>query len=721
MEVPFFNRELTWLEFNQRVLNEAARKDLPLLERLKFLAISASNLDEFFMVRVGGLQMLQKSGRRPRDHSGFTPSQQLQLIREKVKAMTEQQYALLEEEIDPALHQHGIRRVSPSRILPQQLDYITEFFDTHLYPVITPLAVSHDDPGQASQLIPNQRVGLLVMLEAIDDSQKGFFTAKESAQQSPEESPLRRSVIIPMPSNIPRFLVLPANEGFVYMLLEDVLGHFCAQLFPGEVVRGTGKFRISRNADITLEDEGTHDLAAEMVETLAERKRSEVVRLEVNAGRIVTAELGRIFSVKNPGTYATRGPLELSGFMELAIAPGFEELKATPWEPQSCSARNPGESIFKTLDRTDLLLYHPYDDYDPVLALVEEAAEDSNVVAIKQILYRTAKNSRIITALIKAAERGKQVTVVVELKARFDEQRNLERADELKRAGVQLIYGVQGLKTHAKACVIVRRERGIVRRYIHFGTGNYNESTARLYTDISYLTSKLEYGIEASAFFNALTGGSRLEPGELTTAAPFYMREKLLELIESETARASQGQEARIVAKFNSLQDREMIAALYKASRAGVKIRLNVRGICCLVPSLPKVSKNIEIVSIIDRYLEHARIFYFHQGGNREIYISSADLMERNLDRRVELLVQIREPSVAGALAKILEQHFEDNCQAYDLQSDGSYIRRKAKAGKIRRAQRRFQTQATERERASTQHEDVGFVPHRPSRTLDVR
>lgn len=718
MEVPFFNRELTWLEFNQRVLNEAARKDLPLLERLKFLAISASNLDEFFMVRVGGLQILQKSGRRPRDHSGLTPTQQLRLIREKVKAMVQQQYSLLEEEIDPALHQHGIRRVSPLHILPQQLDYLTEFFDTHVFPVITPLAVNADDPGKASQLIPNQRVGLLVMLESLDGSKKGFFTANETVDES---LPRRRSVIILMPSNVPRFLVLPATEGFVYMLLEDVIEHFCAQLFPGETVRGTGKFRISRNADITLEDEGAHDLAAEMEETLAERKRSEVVRLEVNAGRIVTAELGRIFDVKNPGTYATRGPLELSGFMELAMAPGFEELKVTPWEPQACSARNSGESIFKTLDRTDLLLYHPYDDYEPVLALLEEAADDSNVVAIKQILYRTAKNSRIITALIKAAERGKQVTVIVELKARFDEQRNLERADELERAGVQLIYGVQGLKTHAKACVIVRRERGIVRRYIHFGTGNYNESTARLYTDISYLTSKLEYGIEASAFFNALTGGSRLEPGEVTTAAPFFLREKLLELIESETARAKQGHEARIVAKFNSLQDREMVAAFYRASRAGVKVRLNVRGICCLVPGLPKVSKNIEVVSIIDRYLEHARIFSFHQGGNPEVYISSADLMERNLDRRVELLVQIREPSLVTELERILEQHFDDNCQAYDLQSDGSYIRRKAKAGKIRRTQKRFQTLAVERERSRSQHEEVGFVPHRPTRTLDVR
>jgi polyphosphate kinase len=718
MEIPFFNRELTWLEFNQRVLNEAARKDLPLLERLKFLAISASNLDEFFMVRVGGLHELLKSGKRRRDPSGFTPTQQLRLIREKVQAMTRQQYVLLEEEIDPALRNHSIRRITPNHMLPSQMDYLTEFFDTHLFPVLTPLAVNDADPGKAAQLIPNQRIGLLVLLEALDGAVEGFFQVKTSPDGS--ASP-RRSVIIPMPSNVPRFLVVPATEGFVYMLLEDVVQYFCEQLFPGETVSGAGKFRISRNADISLDELGVQDLAAEMVETLAERKRSDVVRLEVNAGRAVTTELGRIFDVKNPGTYATSGPLELAGFMELAVAPGFEELKVRPWTPQPTSARASGESIFKTLERTDLLLYHPYDDYEPVMALVEEAAEDPNVVAIKQILYRTAKNSRIITALIKAAERGKQVTAVVELKARFDEQRNLERADDLERAGVQLIYGVQGLKTHAKACVVVRRERGLVRRYLHFGTGNYNESTARLYTDISFLTSKPEYGIEVSAFFNALTGGARLEPGEVITAAPFFLRDKLMELIESETTRASQGQEARIVAKFNSLQDKEMIAAFYRASREGVKIRLNIRGICCLVPGLPKLSKNIEVVSIVDRYLEHARIFYFHQGGNPQLFISSADLMERNLDRRVELLVQIHDPAFTAELTRILNGHFEDNCQAYDLQSDGTYIRRKAKPGKIWRAQEQFQLEAEERRRVRSQHEEVGFVPHRPSRTLDAR
>ena len=504
MKIPFFNRgELSWLEFNQRVLNEAAREDLPLLERLKFLAISASNMDEFFMVRVGGLHMLHNAGKRTKDPVGLTPVQQLRLIRQKVKVMVEQQYSLLEKEIAPGLRKHGIRQVETENLLPAQLDYITDYFDTNLFPVLTPLTLDQSAPN-AGPIMPNLRIGLLVMLEfdPSDDSEtRGMPRPQESDAEDTDSE--RRSVIIPVPQNVPRFLLLPAAEGYIYVLMEDVIAHFCAQLFPGERVTDVGKFRITRNADITLQDEGAFDLAREMAETLAERKRSEVVRLEVNAGRKVIAELGRIFGLRNPGTYSTRGALGLASFMELAFAPGFDELKIRQWEPQPCPDRLPGESIFQTLERRDLLLYHPYHNYDPVLALVEEAAEDVNVIAIKQILYRTAKNSRIISALIKAAERGAQVTVVVELKARFDEQSNLERADELERAGVQLIYGVQGLKTHAKVCLIVRRERGMVKRYIHFGTGNYNESTAKLYTDVSYMTSKPEYGIEASAFFNS--------------------------------------------------------------------------------------------------------------------------------------------------------------------------------------------------------------------------
>ena len=721
MELPFFNRELSWLEFNQRVMNEAARRDLPLLERVKFLAITASNLDEFFMVRVGGLAALNKAGKRPRDAAGFTPAQQLRLIRQKVKGLVAEQHSLLAEELEPGLRQHGIRQLNLKRLGPSQLDYVANFFDENLYPVLTPVAVA--EGGESGPTMPSLRIGLMVILEPKEQPDRVDEEQKKSAGRGraiPETADGLRYVILPIPHNVPRFLLVPGGDGFAYVLLEDVVAHFCEQLFPGERIRDTGSFRITRNADITLEDESAYDLAQEMEATLAERSRGDVVRMEVNAGRNVTAALSRVFGVGSSETYPAKGPMDLAGFMELAFVPGFESLKVRQWEPQASPEMRPGQGIFSTLENEDVLLYHPYQSYDPVLALVEEAAADPNVVAIKQILYRTAKNSRIISALIKAAEMGKQVTVVVELKARFDEQRNLERADELERAGVQLIYGVVGLKTHAKVCVVVRRERGIVRRYIHLGTGNYNESTARLYTDISYLTARPEYGIETSAFFNALTGGARLEPGDYVTAAPFYLREKILELIEAETNRAKQGKEARIVIKANSLQDREVIAALYRASKAGVIVRLNIRGICCLVPGLAKISKNISVVSIVDRYLEHARIFYFHRGGDPQIYFSSADLMERNLDRRVELFVEVRDPDRSSELAHILDLHFEDNCQAYDLQSDGSYVRRRSKGGKAKRVQRMFQKEAIAKARAAARTREVGFVPHKPRRTLDA-
>jgi polyphosphate kinase len=725
MDAPFFNRELSWLDFNQRVMNEAARRDLPLLERIKFLAITASNLDEFFMVRVGGLAVLQKAGKRPRDAAGFTPAQQLRLIRQKVKALMTEQYTLLAEEIEPGLRQHGIRQLNVKQLGPSQLDYVANYFDQSLYPVLTPLAVGETESGP---VIPNLRIGLMLSLKPRSESaakearlpQAAKLVARGRQEREDRVSEPYRRVILPIPQNVPRFLLVPGGDGFSYVLLEDLIAHFCEQLFPGERIHEAGMFRITRNADITLEDEGAYDLAREMEDTLAERKRGDVVRLEVNAGRLVTSELARVFGVNSTEIYATNGPMALAGFMELGSIPGFDSLKARQWEPQPSPHRRMGESIFETLDRQDMLLYHPYDSYDPVLALVEEAANDPNVVAIKQILYRTAKHSRVISALIKAAELGKQVTVVVELKARFEEQRNLERADDLERAGVQLIYGMAGLKTHAKVCVVVRRERGIVKRYIHLGTGNYNESTAKLYTDISYLTARPEFGIEASAFFNALTGGSRLEPGDFLTAAPFFLRDKILELIESETRRAQQGQEARIVIKVNSIQDREVIVALYRASKAGVKIALNIRGICCLIPGLAKISKHISVVSIIDRYLEHARIFYFHQGGDPEVYFSSADLMERNLDRRVELFVQVREPALVLEMTRILNDHFDDDCQAYDLHSDGNYVRRRPKGGKPKRAQRLFQKEATVRARAASRSLEAGLVPHRPRRTLDA-
>jgi polyphosphate kinase len=406
----------------------------------------------------------------------------------------------------------------------------------------------------------------------------------------------------------------------------------------------------------------------------------------------------------------------MASFMELAFLPGFEHLRDPDWPAQNSPAITPGASMFETIASNDVMLFHPYESFEPVLRLIEEAAEDPDVIAIKQVLYRTARQSRIIDALIKAAENGKHVTALVELKARFDEARNLDRADELQRAGAQIVYGVKGLKTHAKICLIVRRESGHLRRYVHLGTGNYNETTSKLYTDLSYLTCKPEYGSDASLFFNAVTGRSKLLRFQRLIPAPTAMKPTLLDLISGEAERAKQGLPARIIGKVNSLQDPEIINALYKASQAGVEIRLNIRGICCLKPGDPKYSKNIEVISIVDRFLEHARLFYFHQGGNAGVYISSADWMTRNLEKRVELMIPIEEPPLKRRLVRILEAYFQDNTQASRILADGSSQRIvRTKGQKAFRVQDYFYQQARKAAKAREHERAMTFEPHVPA------
>ncbi len=675
--LPFQNRELTWLEFNQRVLDQAADERLPLLERIKFLAITGSNLDEFFLIRMGGLTMLAEAGSRKRDLAGYTPKQQLRLARQRVELMVQQQMQLLTSELLPALATEGIRQLS-IRDLPQmQFEHLRRYFENVVAPLVTTLSIREGKPVARP---PALQLMLGCQLLKLRKGKKARA----------------RWAIITIPHSLDRFVPVPTKgEGtFDYVLLEDVVAHFASQLFPGEAIGETAAFRITRNADIAVEEEGAHDLSEEMEAVLAARRSSRTVRLEVSKGcpRQLLAQLKNGFEVEPKMIYRNAGPLHLGSYMQLATLPEFDHLKDEPWSPQNHPGILPDETIFETLDRRDLLLYHPYDSFDPVLQLLEQAAEDDKVLAIKQTLYRTAKDSRVTDALIRAAENGKEVTVVVELKARFDEARNLSRSDELEAAGVQLIQGVKGYKTHSKVLMVVRQEsKDELRTYLHLGTGNYNETTARLYTDISYLTSKPEYGSEAAAYFNAVTGEAEVRPGVYLHSSPHHMRRCFLDLIAHETEAAKAGKPARIIAKVNSLQDREIIAALYKASHAGVQIQLNVRGICCLLPGLKKFSQNIEVTSIIDRYLEHARIYYFHQRGNPVVFISSADWMERNLDRRIELLVQIEDSDSKRRLIKLLKRHFKDNQQAYRLESDGTYTRIKRKSGAKRfRAQQEF-------------------------------
>lgn len=694
----YINRELSWLAFNERVLEEAARESLPLLERLKFLAITASNLDEFFMVRVGGLRIMKERGQRSRDPSGLTPTKQLELIRTRVQSFIEKQYELLDGQLLPGLREHGIRRLTPAELTPAQRTFLEEHFREQIYPVLSPVAIDPDGPRVQ---VP------ALQLVLICEVRSGAASAE------------CRRVLVTLPPGLPRHVVLPDSEaaGQIYLNLEDVVEMFLGQFFPQEHVTDTACFRISRNGDIAVDDESALDLATEMEHVLEARNSSATIRLEIERGasREQTRAIQSLCGTDAQHTYVTPGELDLRSFFALASAPGFENLKVEPWPIGGTPDIEPNQSIFDAVRAGDILLHHPYESFEPILRLVEEAAADPNVVAIKQILYRTAKNSRIISALIKAAQDGKHVTVLVELKARFDEARNLDRAEDLINAGAQIIYGVRGLKTHAKICMVMRRESGRLVRYCHFGTGNYNEATAKLYTDISYLTRREDFGTDASSFFNTVTGRSRFVHFHKISMAPFGLRERLMEMIQSETERAKQGDTAEMMLKMNSLEDPQMIEALYAASAAGVSIQLNIRGICCLRPGLPGVSENIRVISVIDRNLEHARIFWFRQGGSPVVFISSADFMKRNLSKRVELLTPIEDAEARARLQSILETQFADNTRARELKADGTYVQLSPAAEKPLRSQEFFARKAARQTRSKSEAPDV-LVPHRPTK-----
>jgi len=701
MEIPYINRELSWLEFNQRVFNEARRQELPLLERLKFLSITASNLDEFFMVRVGGLEMLRSARKRKPDPAGLSPSKQLLLVRQRVDVMLSEIEGCFFDELLPELNEEGIRRVTVDQLTTGQMDYVAKFFTERIMPLLTPIIAN--DGIRESSALPSLCISL-------------FCEIGKSEGEDP------RHVLVPVPDNVSRFIWLPDSNESKFILLEDVVANFVGQVFPDEVVNSSGLFRVTRNADISLEEEGAYDLAREMGDVLAERKHSKCVRLDVGPEfpRFLSRTLKDFFGVGNNQVYKTSAPLGLGDFIEVANVKGFESLQVEHWTPMPNKRWSPGKNIFKSIAENDILLHHPYESFEPVVALIEQSASDPKVLAIKQTLYRTANNSRVISALIKAAENGKQVTVVVELKARFDEARNLDRAEELEKAGVQIIYGVKGYKTHCKITLVVRNENKELKRYIHFGTGNYNEVTAGLYTDISYMTCKRKYGYEASALFNALTGGAKLKEMKNLIVAPFYLRKKLVKLINVERRNAEEGKEARIDIKVNNLQDSSIIKSLYQASQAGVKVRLNVRGICCLQPGIKSISKSIKVTSIVDRYLEHSRILSFHNGGKGKVFISSADLMERSFDRRVESMVEIKDSSSRKRILEILEGSFRDNSHSYKLESDGAYVLRKSQKGEKRfRAQSYFHGQSVKRAGKITLVKEASFVPHKPKKKMD--
>jgi polyphosphate kinase len=654
--VKFFNRELSWLEFNQRPLDQAICPNVPLLERLKFLAITSSNLDEFFMVRVGGLQLQLEQHVVSTDPAGMSVTQQLSAIYDRVRRMVASQYDCFLNAIEPGLQAAGIQRVRMQSASPKMREFAERMFQEEIYPVMSPMAI---DPEGPFPLLGNQSIYLCIALK-VDDP----------------ENP-RRYAIMPLGKILSRFISLPADQGYSYMMLEDVVTAMVDRYFPSDDVEEVATFRITRNADVSVREDGAADLMSGMQEVLYRRRTADCVRLEIDfdCSQSMVDYLRDRLEVDDRDVFRVNGPLDLSAMMHLCSLDGYATLHDPQWPSQASPLVDLTQSLFSAIGEKDILLSHPYESFEPVVRLIEEAAADPDVLAIKQVLYRTSRKSPIVAALKRAGERGKYVTAIVELKARFDEARNIEWARELEQAGVQVIYGVKGLKTHAKVCIIVRREPHGIQRYVHFGTGNYNEMTARLYSDVSFLTCNEELGADASAFFNAVTGYSQPQQYRRIDAAPIGLRKRLLSMIDAETQRKRQGQRGYIAAKLNSLVDPAIIEALYRASQAGVTVRLNVRGVCCLRPGVPGLSDNISVISVVDRFLEHARIMYFYHGGDERMFISSADWMPRNLDRRVELLVPIDDFACRKKLMEILDSYFRDNQNAWMLQPDGTYQR----------------------------------------------
>jgi polyphosphate kinase len=657
----FLNRELSWLEFNGRVLEEAMDSTNPLLERLKFATITASNLDEFMMVRVAALKNDLEEGDTAPDLAGLTPGQQLQEISIRAHAMVEGLYKTLGDEILPALVERGISLLAVDALDPQQRVAVARHFRDEVLPALTPLAI---DISRPFPMLAGLSLNLALLL----------------APAEGEEQP--RLAVVQVPGRLPR-LVRPAGSGTTYVFLEDLIRAELSGLFPGQTILDAAAFRVSRDAELDLDDEGGLDYLEAIEEELKKRRKSQVIRLEVEAriGDTLLGLLSERLDVGADDVYRIAGPIDIRALFPLVEIPALEDLRDAPLKPLTSLDVADHEGVFALLDERDVLLHHPYESFDPVVALVSRAAEDPDVLAIKQTLYRTSGDSPLVRALARAAEQGKQVTVLVELMARFDEQSNIRWARSLEESGAHVIYGIRGYKTHAKICLIVRRGAQGIRRYVHLGTGNYNDKTARIYTDFGLMTSAPDVGKDASAFFNALTGYSDPPQMKRLVMAPTSLRTKTLALIERERRRAEEGQAAEIRAKMNSLVDEDIIRALYDASRAGVKIRLNVRGICCLRPGVKGVSETIDVVSIVDRFLEHARIFHYRNGGDEEVYLSSADWMPRNLDHRIELLFPVESPDSRAKVLAALDAMFQDNVKARRLQADGTHKRRRPAKG----------------------------------------
>jgi polyphosphate kinase len=660
----FINRELSWLDFNERVMEEARDATNPLLERLRFLAICASNLDEFFEVRVAGLQAQLYENLEPQDPppDGMGPLAQLVEITRRAHDFVARLYEVWLTEVRPLLLKHGIRVCADHELSDAQNAYLDDYFDTQVYPVLTPLAI---DPAHPFPHVHNKSLNLLLRIES----------------NKPHARPLY--AVLQVPSVLNRLVPLPdeADGQRRFVLLEDVIGPRLDALFGGYRTTDRVAFRVTRNSDLTiLENEVKSSLLSTIEETLRQRKWGAAVRLEISEraeeGLLAQLLSASALELEERDVYKVPGPVDLTALLALCKLEGFRELKEPPYEPQMPVALSKRKSIFTAIRDQDILVHHPYESFGSVVQFLEHASEDPHVLAIKMTLYRTAEANPIITALARAAENGKQVTALVELQARLDEENNIDKARMLQKAGVHVVYGIVGLKTHCKASLVVRREHDGIRRYVHLATGNYNPTTARMYTDLSFFTCSREFGEDASALFNLLTGYSEANHWNKLIVAPSHLAKRLGALIERECAHANAGAPARIIAKLNSLVDPDTIAMLYRASQAGVRIDLIIRGTCCLRPGLPGVSENIRVISIVDKYLEHSRITYFQNGDEPEVFLASADWMPRNFRRRVEIMFPIEDPQLKRRLVDgILGVVLADNVKARVLQPDGTYRR----------------------------------------------
>lgn len=654
------NRELSWLKFDERVLAEARDKNIPLLERLKFLSITSSNLDEFYMVRVASLKDMVHADYRKKDIAGMTPGEQLEVINVRTRKLVDMQYSTYNRSLLPLLNQNHIHMIDAFEDLTkEQAAFVDRYFAESVYPVLTPMAV---DASRPFPLIRNKTLNIAALL----------CKKKEKAGKDTVEF-----ATVQVPGVLPRLVQIPSTDTSerYFILLEQIIEKNIDKLFLNYEVRCAHPYRIMRNADLTIDEDEAADLLKEIQKQLKMRQWGEVIRLEVEDKidpkllQILKEEL----KVAEQDVFEISGPLDLTFLMKMYGLSGCEHLRYKPYVPQRVPQIEPGENIFEAISKGDIFLHHPYQTFDPVVDFIRQAAVDPDVLAIKQTLYRVSGNSPIIASLALAAENGKQVSVLVELKARFDEENNIVWAKKLEQAGCHVIYGLVGLKTHSKIALVVRREEDGIRRYVHLGTGNYNDSTAKLYTDCGIFTCHEGIGEDATAVFNMLSGYSEPLSWNELILAPIWLRGKFMRLIMRETKHAREGKPAKIIAKMNSLCDEGIIAALYEASAAGVKIELIVRGICCLKTGIEGVSENVKVRSIVGNFLEHSRIFYFSNDGEEEIYMGSADWMPRNLDRRVEILFPILDEKLKEQVKHILKIELSDNTKSHLLKSDGNY------------------------------------------------